>query len=149
MDYLYPDSKRMCARSCLMIVAFSALGLALPLSATTATSAPSDARASMLLPTNVLADVEQEVPSWILTSVDAKGEFTDTLLSRNDSVEDVPDGAVFLEAVVLPPNQAREARVPEPTTLVLLGTGLIGIAKICRSKLRTRSTARNLVRLYA
>ena len=140
----------MCARSCLMIVAFSALGLALPLSATTATSAPSYARASMLLPTNVLADVEQEVPSWILTSVDAKGEFTDTLLSRNDSAEDVPDGAVFLEAVVLPPNQARsEARVPEPTTLVLLGTGLMGIAKISRSKLRTRSTTRNLVRLYA
>lgn len=120
----------------MMIVASSVLGLAMPLCATTASSAPTDASSSMLVPTNVLTDAEREVPKWTLASITEQNAFTSTVLGDNRGRGQTSDGDAFFEAAaVVPPDQPpSEARVPEPATLIFVGTGLIGIAKASRKK---------------
>ena len=138
-------------RRWLTIIAFSLSGFAAPLHATLAASVQNDANALILPSGNAFAKVESEVPAWALTNIVPSNAFTDTLLSDERVAARAVTGAELSEAAtLLSPDQGRsEARVPEPGTLIFVGTGLIALAKVSRSKLRRDRAGRGLVRVYA
>ena len=66
----------------------------------------------------------------------ATGEFTQAVMGDNRLRTELSEGSAFLsEVVVAPVDQTpSEGKVPEPATLVLLGSGLIAVASASRRK---------------
>ena len=119
-------------RGWLVIIAFSMMGLA---GAKTAASVPITMSASMLAPTNAAANEEREISTWTDVGLTEQSVFTNAMLG--DRIErGFADDAAFLQALAaVPGDQGRnDTRVPEPRTLVLVGTGLIAIRKLARRR---------------
>ena len=73
---------------------------------------------------------------WSEAGLARQNTFTNAVLGDNRAERAFADESVVVQALVaVPPEQERtETRVPEPATLVFVGTGLIGIAKFARRK---------------
>jgi hypothetical protein len=120
-------------RGWLIVIAFSMMGLA---GAKTAASVPSTMSASMLAPTDVVANREREISTWTDAGLTEQNVFTNRMLGDNRGERGFADEAASLQvlAAVRRDQGRSEARVPEPATLVFVGTGLIVIAKIRAQK---------------
>jgi hypothetical protein len=82
-----------------------------------------------------LVTFEREVSNWTTASITEQSVFTSSVIGDNRAGVDHTreDTGFFETAAALPPEQARSgARVPEPATLIFVGTGLIGIATVTR-----------------
>ena len=118
-------------RGWLVIIAFSMMGLAWT---KTAASLPITMSASMLAPTSAVADGEREISTWTDAGLTEQNVFTNRLLGDQRIERGFADDAAFLQALAaVRGDQGRsDARVPEPQTLVFVGTGLIGIRRLAR-----------------
>jgi PEP-CTERM motif len=87
-------------------------------------------------------DVSQDPSSgtiatdWTMTSLDDAAGFTERLLGDGRADRCAPNEYVFVSEGTVPPapETPSEARVPEPTTLALLGSGMIAMARAARRK---------------
>jgi len=107
--------------------------------AKTAASVQSKMSASMLAPTDAVANGEQEISTWTDAGLTKQNVFTNAMLGDNRGERGFADEAAFLQALAAVPRDQgpSKARVPEPATLVFVGSGLMVIAKI-----RAQKTAR-------
>lgn len=120
-------------RGWLVIFSLSMMGLA---GAKTAASVPSTMSASMVAPTDAVANGEREISTWTDAGLGEQNVFTNRMLGDNHLETGFADEAAFLQALAAVPRDQgpSEARVPEPRTLVFVGTGLIGIRKFARRR---------------
>ena len=74
--------------------------------------------------------------------VGGDSEFTDRLLGETHLENSTQNQPQFIMDGAAPPAETpSEARVPEPSTLALLGSGIIALARAARSKWRFRMKA--------
>ena len=120
-------------RGWLTIIAFSMIGLA---GVKTAARVPSKTEASMLAPTEAVANGEREISTWTDAGFTKPNVFTNRMLGDNRGEREFADQAAFLQALaaVARDQDQSPARVPAPLTLAFVGTGLIGIAKFARRR---------------
>jgi PEP-CTERM motif len=87
------------------------------------------------LPAHIIAD-------WTMSLVDDNPEFTGRLLGDSRADNSAPNEYLYVSEGTAPPapETPSEARVPEPTTLALLGSGMIAMARAMRRKWSFRRT---------
>ncbi len=79
---------------------------------------------------------------WTITSLDGGSGFTERLLGDSAADHSAPTQYVYVAEGTAPsvPETPSGARVPEPTTLALLGSGMIAMARAMRRKWSFRRT---------
>jgi hypothetical protein len=92
--------------------------------------------ASMMAATEAVANGEREISTWTDAGLTEQNVFTNAMLGDNRGERGFADQAAVLPALAAVPRDqgSSEARVPEPRTLVFVGTGLIGIRKFARRR---------------
>jgi hypothetical protein len=110
-------------------------------------SAYADAKASIGVVSGAFTAVGLDLSSapvavaWTMP-VDGDSEFTDRLFGETHPENSIQSGSQLIAEGTAPPAETRsEARVPEPSTLALLGSGMIAMARVARFKWRFRVKA--------
>jgi len=102
-------------------------------SASAAISPASDERRGAVVSGEFFADVPV---AWAVNEFSGTREFTEAVVGEDRLRTKFPEGSgPVAELASLPPAETpSDGRVPEPTTLVLVGTGLIAITSAARRK---------------
>jgi len=82
------------------------------------------------------ASPAQVAAGWKMTSADHDPGFTERLLGDDRAGSSAPNENIYVAEGTAPPapETPSEARVPEPTTLALLVSGMIAMARAARRK---------------